>query len=188
MGIGVSVLILVAGIRVLIETKNSILGEAPVEETVEGIREIVSRYPDALGIHDLLVHNYGPSNTVASLHIEVDGAKNIYDLHDMIDTIERTISEELSIFATIHMDPIVTDDETVTELLRFTKRTVAEIDPTLSIHDFRCVIGTTHTNLIFDVLLPFESKDTPDAITKKIGEAILRERDNHYCVITVDRG
>ena len=115
-GLAVSVIIIVAGAKILNETKNLILGEAPVEEVVENIMEITREYPDIIGIHDLMVHNYGPHNFIASLHAEVDGKSDIYYLHDMIDNAERAIKERLGIACTIHMDPIVTDDERVLEL------------------------------------------------------------------------
>lgn len=187
-GLGVSVLILIAGVKILNETKNSILGEAPVAETVRAIRDIVAEHPEALGIHDLLVHNYGPNHFLASLHIEVDGSQDIYELHDVIDNIEREIQQKLDIHCTIHMDPIVTDNETVDALREFLRDTLKSIDPTLAFHDFRTVIGSTHTNLIFDVLLPFESKLTEEQIRKKICEEVQRRRPDVYCVITVDRG
>lgn len=188
LGLLVSALILLAGIRILNETKNTLLGEAPVHETVERIQAIVARYPEVLGIHDLLVHNYGPHHSVASLHAEVDGAGDIFELHDTIDNIERTIGTELGILCTVHMDPIETRDERVNELRRFLTQTVSEVDPTLSVHDFRAVIGTTHTNLIFDIILPFESREAPEDICARIREAVLDRREAHFCVITVDRG
>jgi cation diffusion facilitator family transporter len=187
-GIAVSVLILIAGINILNETKNSILGEGPVEETVNAIKEIVDKYPDAVGIHDMMIHNYGPKNLIASLHVEVDGSKDVYMLHDMIDNIEKHIKNELDIPCTIHMDPIVTNDGIVNELKAFALDAVKSIDQTLSIHDFRAVVGATHTNLIFDVVLPFESKYNEKEITTLIAETILEKRENHFCVITVDRG
>ncbi len=188
MGILVSVLILIAGVKILNETKNSLLGEAPVADTVEKIHDIVRRYPEALGIHDLMVHNYGPKNLIISLHVEVDGSKDIFELHDVIDTIEKNLHDELGYPCTIHMDPIVTNDERVNELRRFISMIVETLDPTITVHDFRTVIGATHTNLIFDIVLPFESKETPDSIKEKIANAVLEKRPAHYCVITVDRG
>ena len=187
-GLIVSGLILFSGVKILNDTKNSILGEAPVDEIVDGIVSIVKRYPEALGIHDMLVHNYGPSHYIASLHVEVDGNQDIFELHDTIDLIEKNIHDELNILCTIHMDPIVTNDTTVTELRNFLTDIVREIDSTLSVHDFRTVIGKTHTNLIFDVVLPFESKYTPESIVEIISSHVLAARPNHYCVITVDRG
>ena len=134
-----------------------------------------------------MVHNYGPKTYFASLHAEVDGEKNIYGLHDMIDNVERRIKEELGISCTIHLDPIVTNDETVNELRDFVCSTVSSLSLDCSIHDFRVVIGETHTNLIFDVALPFESKLSENEIVELISKEISSKRDNHYCVITVDR-
>ncbi len=187
-GLGVSVLIIIAGIKILIETKNSLLGEAPIDEIVESINKTVAEYPEILGIHDLLVHNYGPNHYIASFHAEVDGSKDIYMLHDTIDNIEREINEELGILCTIHLDPIVTNDAVVNELREFTFEAVKEIDENVTIHDFRTVIGQTHTNLIFDVVLPFDSPYSPEEITEKIKAAIKAKREYCFCVITIDRG
>ncbi len=187
-GIIVSILIIIAGLKILNETKNILLGEGPVEETVEAIEKIIADFPDIVGIHDLMVHNYGPNKSVASFHAEVDGKKDIYYLHDMIDNAERRINEELVISCTIHMDPIVTDDENVTELKNFLKQTIKEIGLDLPVHDFRTVIGHTHTNMIFDVVLPFDSEFSEKEIKEKISNAVLQRRNNCYCVITVDRG
>ena len=135
-----------------------------------------------------MVHNYGPGRFVASFHAEVDGKKDIYYLHDMIDNAERRINEELNISCTIHMDPIVIDDENVNELKAFLIETMKEADLDLPIHDFRTVIGQTHTNMIFDLVLPYDHKLSPSEVKKKISEAVHEKRDNCYCVITVDRG
>lgn len=186
-GLAVSIMIIIAGIKILIETKNSLLGEAPVQEVIDSIKETVDKYPEVLGIHDMLVHNYGPKTYIVSFHAEVDGSSNIYDLHDTIDNIEREINQDLRILCTIHMDPIVTNDETVTELRAFASDTVKEICPEASIHDFRTVIGQTHTNLIFDIVLPFDIKVSPNEIVEAVNKSIREKRDYCYCVITVDR-
>ncbi|MBQ7407021.1 MAG: cation transporter [Clostridia bacterium] len=186
-GLGVSTLIFVAGIRILNETKNSLLGEAPVDETVSAIEEIVARYPEALGIHDMMIHNYGPSRFIASLHVEVDGAADMFELHDCIDNIERTVQNELNILCTIHMDPIVTDNEAVSSLREITAAAAHRVDERLSIHDFRTVIGQTHTNLIFDLVVPFEITRDPEEIRRALEQEILLHHPNHYCVITIDR-
>ncbi len=186
-GLGVSVLIFVAGIRILNETKNSLLGEAPVDQTVEAITEIVNRYPEALGIHDMMIHNYGPGRFIASLHVEVNGSADMFELHDCIDNIERTIQHELNILCTIHMDPIVTDNETVTALRDFITMAVHRVDERLSIHDFRTVVGQSHTNLIFDLVVPFEVKRDTDEISRAVEEEVWLHHPNYYCVITVDR-
>ena len=187
-GIVVSVMIIIAGLKILNETKDILLGEGPVEETVAAIENIVADYPDVIGIHDLMVHNYGPNKSVASFHAEVDGKKDIYYLHDMIDNLERRINEDLVIMCTIHMDPIVTDDENVNRLKAFLVETMKEADLDLPIHDFRTVIGNTHTNMIFDVVLPFDHPLTEDQVKEKISNAVHAKHDNYYCVITVDRG
>ena len=187
-GIVVSVLIVIAGLNILNETKDILLGEGPVDETVEAIEKIVADYPDVIGIHDLMVHNYGPNKFVASLHAEVDGKKDIYYLHDMIDNLERRINEELVIMCTIHMDPIVTDDENVNRLKAFLLETMKEADIDLPIHDFRTVIGNTHTNMIFDVVLPFDHPLSEEQVKEKISAAVHKKHNNYYCVITVDRG
>ena len=187
-GLGVSLLILFAGGKILNETKNALLGEAPVEETVTKIYKTVEDYPDILGVHDLLVHNYGPHTFIASFHAEVDGKKDIYLLHDMIDNVEREIKERHGIQCTIHLDPIVTDDEIVTELQGFLRNILIENDIDYSVHDFRTVVGTTHTNLIFDIVLPFDSKIKPQELTSLIQEKVQKAREDVFCVITVDRG
>ncbi len=187
LGIFVAILIFSAGCRILNETKNSILGEEPVAETVEAIQEIVNSYPDALGIHDLIVHNYGPGHTIASLHVEVDGARNVYETHDMIDLIERRLNAELGILATIHLDPIVVGDAEVDRLRALTEAAVAGVAPDLHMHDFRFVRGVTHHNLIFDVAVPFECPLTDEALCEQIDRAV-KEIDPVYCtVVTVDR-
>ena len=186
-GLLVSFLILIAGIRTLNETKNSILGEAPVKETVDSIMKIVSEYPEIIGTHDLLVHNYGPGHYIASFHAEVDGKSDIYLLHDVIDNVEKRIGTELGIICTIHLDPITTDDESINELKGVVLAAVKSISSEIGVHDFRAVMGVTHTNLIFDLEVPFEMKVTNDILTKQIEENIQKERAECFCVITIDR-
>lgn len=187
MGIAVAVIIFIAGIKVLNETKNSILGSAPEPEVVEGIHNIVKEYPQILGIHDMVVHNYGPGNTICSFHAEVDGKVDVYATHDCIDNVERRLYNDLGIRATIHMDPIVTDDEKVTALRISVAAAVKRIDERLTIHDFRYVEGITHSNLIFDVTVPFEIKESNDRIKELISNQIAEIDPNYFAVITVDR-
>lgn len=186
-GIAVSVIILIAGGKILNETKNALLGEAPVDETVEEIKKLVAEYPDIIGMHDLMVHNYGPSRSIASLHAEVDGSHDIYKLHDMIDNVERRMKDELNITCTIHMDPIVTNDETVNSLKKLLLEVISEEQLDINIHDFRVVVGETHTNMIFDVVLSFDSPICEDELVSRISKAVTAKAPNHYCVITVDR-
>ena len=188
MGLIVSGLIVYAGLNILLENKNSILGEAPVESTIKAIENIVGDYPEIVGIHDMLVHNYGPGHSFASFHAEVNGEDNVFDLHDTIDNIEKRISNELNIQCTIHLDPINLNDETVAELRAIALQGIKNVDENISIHDFRVVTGVTHTNLIFDIVLPFESKLTPHEAKRNIETAINNIRNDLFCVITVDRG
>ena len=186
-GLGVSALIMVAGIRILNETKNSILGEAPVDDTVNSIMEILKDYDDILGTHDLIVHNYGPGHTIVSFHAEVDGKGDIFLLHDTIDNVEKRLSEELGIMCTIHLDPILKDDPITDNYKAELIDVIAKIDSSISIHDFRVVVGNTHTNLIFDVVLPFDAGFTPAEITEAIKARVSEEMTDCFCVITVDR-
>ena len=186
-GVGVAVLILVAGIRTLNETKNSILGSAPDPEVVEGIVSLAKEYGEILGIHDMVVHSYGPGNIIASFHAEVDGAANVFVTHDVIDTVEKRIWQELGVRATVHMDPIVTDDRRVNELRQIVAAAVAMEDERLSIHDFRFVEGHTHSNLIFDVSAPFELKLDDRELKRRISARIGEIDPNYFAVITVDR-
>ena len=189
MGILVALLILWAGIKILNDTKNSILGEKPSEETVAQIEAMVEEFRDqgAIGIHDLVVHNYGPGRVMASLHVEVDGDADIYASHDMADLIERRLAVECGIEATVHMDPIAIRDPRVSELRAYAEAIVTEIDDRLRIHDFRIVPGETHTNLIFDIAAPFELSVTNAELRSRVADAI-HEKNNHlFAVITVDR-
>ena len=187
MGIAVAIIIFIAGIKVLNETKNSILGSAPEPEVVEGIHNIVKEYPQILGIHDMVVHNYGPGNTICSFHAEVDGNVDVFATHDCIDNVERRLYNDLGIRATIHMDPIVTDDEKVTALRISVAAAVKRIDERLTIHDFRYVEGITHSNLIFDVTVPFEIKESNERIKELVSNQIAEIDPNYFAVITVDR-
>ncbi len=186
-GIIVSLFIIYSGAKILNDTKNSILGEAPSKETVEAIKNLISEYPEALGVHDMIIHSYGANNIIASFHIEVDGSHDIFKSHDMTDNIEKRIREELGIECTIHMDPLITDNERINELRQRVVEIVTEFDSRMQIHDFRVVEGESHTNLIFDICVPFEVKlkdsEVSDVIKKKINQ-IDRA---FFAVIQVDR-
>jgi hypothetical protein len=189
MGILVALLILWAGIKILNDTKNSILGEQPSEETVAQIEAMVKEFEGqgAIGIHDLVVHNYGPGRVMASLHVEVDGDADIYASHDMADLIERRLRVECGIEATVHMDPVAIRDPRVTELKLYTEKIAHEIDNRLRIHDFRIVPGDTHTNLIFDIAAPFELTMSDAELRSRIADAIHEGNRHLFAVITVDR-
>ena len=186
-GLGVSALIMVAGIRILNETKNSILGEAPVDDTVSSITEILKDYEDILGTHDLIVHNYGPGHTIVSFHAEVDGKGDIFLLHDTIDNVEKRLNEELGIMCTIHLDPILKDDPITDKYKADLVNVISKIDSTISIHDFRVVVGTTHTNLIFDVAVTDEFPLSDRDMCEYIEREVKKISPTYNTVITVDR-
>lgn len=187
MGILVAVIILIAGVKILNETKNSILGGAPDPKVVADILALAREYPAVLGVHDLMVHSYGAGNTIASFHAEVDGAQDIFVTHDAIDMLEKEIYSRLGIRATVHMDPIVTDNEKIDAMRAEVLGCVRSVDERLDIHDFRCVDGVTHTNLIFDVTVPFEVKMSDGDVREAINSAVSRLNPNYFTVITIDR-
>ena len=187
MGVFVAVLILIAGWRLLMDAKNAILGGPPPLETVTAINRILAEYPEALGVHDLEVHNYGPGHVIVTLHVEVDGRRDVFESHDMIDTIEKRLRRECGIEATIHMDPIVTDDAETDRVRAQVEAAVREVDAALTIHDFRFVPGPTHANLIFDIAAPFECKLTNEEIRRAVAGSVSRLDPTYFTVITVDR-
>lgn len=187
MGILVAVIILIAGVKILNETKNSILGGAPDPKVVADILALAKEYPAVLGVHDLMVHSYGAGNTIASFHAEVDGAQDIFVTHDAIDMLEKEIYSRLGVRATVHMDPIVTDNEKIDAMRAEVLGCVRSVDERLDIHDFRCVDGVTHTNLIFDVTVPFEVKMSDGDVREAISSAVSRLTPNYFTVITIDR-
>ena len=189
-GVAVGILIFVAGINAAKETLSPLLGEAPDPEFVNQIEEMVLSFDEEaiVGIHDLIVHDYGPGRRIISLHAEVPAEGNMMSLHDVIDNLEMKLREELGCLTTIHMDPVVTTDERVTELKERCVELVKEIGDSLSLHDFRVVFGDTHTNMIFDVVVPFEfylsDSETTKMIQKKVSEKIGK---NYFVVITIDK-
>lgn len=187
MGIAVSVLIFIAGGKILLETKNSIIGEAPDPEIVSEIEQIVMSFPVAIGMHDLAVHKYGANNVIASLHVEVDGKGDIFEAHDAIDNIERVLWQRLKVRATVHLDPIVVGDPHVDAMREVAVRAAIAVDPRITVHDFRMVCGTTHSNLIFDAAVPFECKYSDSEIVAAVGDIITQKYPDHYTVISIDR-
>ena len=176
MGVLVALMIMWTGIGVMRKTLNSLLGEAPDGKVVEKIENLVLQNEKVLGIHDLIVHNYGPNRFFASVHAEVSASEDILESHDAIDNIEREALERYDIILTIHLDPIETDNEAVNELRCFTAEAVRSVDERLSMHDFRVVIGQTHSNLIFDVVMPIPFDRSEEEVAKAI-ETKIKERD-----------
>ncbi|MCI8408742.1 MAG: cation transporter [Lachnospiraceae bacterium] len=186
-GILVGLFIFYTGVTALIDTVNPLLGQAPDPDFVKRIKEIIEREPDILGIHDLVVHDYGPGRVMVSLHVEVPASGDMLETHDMIDNVERTLEEELGCPATIHMDPIANDDERTQELRETVSNILQEIDSVITMHDFRIVPGQTHTNLIFDVVIPFQYDMSKEELIEQIQSELWKRNEQFYAVITVDR-
>lgn len=187
MGVLVSLFILYAGAGILRESQNSILGTAPSDETVSVIRETVAAYSEILGLHDLAVHEYGSGVVLSSFHVEVDGARDIFAVHDTVDNIERELWEKHRIRATVHLDPVAVGDPDTDKWRELAMRAAASVDESITIHDFRAVKGHTHSNLVFDVAVPFECKKKDEELICAIEAAIRAADAKLYAVITVDR-
>lgn len=187
MGVIVSIIILIAGIGIIKETVDQLLGKPADEEIVNQLKQMVKADRISLGMHDLIIHSYGPGNLIGSVHIEVDAKGDILEIHDAIDELEREIYEKLQIQMTIHMDPVETDNEVLNNYRQKIGTLIKTIDDKLSMHDFRMVVGPTHTNLIFDVLVPYDSKADETKIREYIDRELLKEDHTVYAVITFDK-
>lgn len=186
-GFVVAGFILFAGINSAKDTLNPLLGEAPDEEFVREIEKTVMVHSEVVGVHDMVVHDYGPGRLMISLHAEVPGNMNIYVLHDVIDLIEFEIKQKYNCDAVIHMDPIATDDEQVMSLRKEVEEIVNLYDSQLTMHDFRMVVGPTHTNLIFDVVVPQGYKIKDEEISFELAKRINQKWSNYFAVIKVEK-
>lgn len=186
-GLAVSIFIIYTGFITARDTLNPLLGEAPNHEFVLSIETKVMSYSGIVGVHDLIVHNYGSNKKLISLHAEVPCNINIMEIHDTIDNIERDIKREYQCDAVIHMDPIVVDDKVSKAMRDRILALVRLIDPTIDIHDFRMVEGKTHTNLIFDVVIPHKFRLTDSEVIDAISRAVKVLDDTFEVVIDVDK-
>ena len=186
-GVLVGLFICYAGYSAARDTISPLLGQAPDREFVRQISDIVTAHEEILGIHDLIVHNYGPGRVLISLHAEVPAEGNFLALHDEIDTIEHELRNVLNCHAVIHMDPVCTKDEETSRLKILVKEYLQEISENISMHDFRIVAGPTHTNLIFDVVTPYDFPMADNELVKRIQERIRRDNPNYFAVIEVDK-
>lgn len=187
-GLLVGLFICRAGIMAAKETIGPLLGQPPSPEFVEQVSNIVMSYEEVIGLHDLIVHDYGPGRVLISLHAEVPADGDILTLHDVIDTIEQELKTTLNCHAVIHMDPVQVGDEETDRLKAMVKEDIiAQIDSSLTIHDFRIVTGPTHTNLIFDVVTPFDFRLTDSELTALIQEKVKQENPGYFTVIQVDK-
>lgn len=188
-GILVSLFIMYSGIQAARDSVDPLLGIEPDEEFLQQIEDISLSFDENIvGIHDLMVHDYGPGRKIISLHAEVPADSNMIQIHDVIDNLEKKLSKDLGCMATIHMDPVAVNDPEVKELKHQVADLVKEVLEAITIHDFRVVKGDTHTNLIFDMVVPFSCKCTDremaDIVADKIKEKL---GNNYYAVIDVDR-
>lgn len=185
-GILISIIVLLAGIKSLKEIADHLLGQPPTKEFTDAVRQKILAYEGIIGIHDLIVHNYGPNRCLVSLHAEVPADCDVLVCHDLIDTIEKEVGQEMGLSLVIHSDPIVINEQT-THWFRTTKALLREIHPSLTLHDFRMVPGNTHSNLIFDVLLPFDFPLSSEEIKRQLDEKLHALAPNYNTVITFDR-
>ncbi|MCM1063488.1 MAG: cation diffusion facilitator family transporter [Eubacterium sp.] len=186
-GILVGLFICYSGYSAAKDTISPLLGQAPDSEFVQQVNDIVMAHRTILGIHDLIVHNYGPGRTLISLHAEVPADGDILELHDLIDTIEHELRNTLNCHAVIHMDPVCVGDEETLRLKELVKGYLAEIDGQITMHDFRIVTGPTHTNLIFDVVVPYGFPMEDEALISAISERVRRDNPDYFTVIEVDQ-
>ena len=185
MGIVVSGIILYGAYGLLRDMINSLIGEAPDSELVHNIVDMIMAHPAILGVHDMMLHNYGPNKIFASAHVEVDSSKDIFETHDHIDNIEREVKENMNIDLVLHMDPVKVNDPE-TELYRAkVVEAIHQIDPKWGFHDFRIVSGPTHVNLVFDLVIPFEEKYTQEEIEAMLLKYIQSDK-KIYLVLTID--
>lgn len=186
-GLAVAAFILYSGVNSAKDTLSPLLGKAPDRELVENIEKIILAHPEVIGIHDLMVHDYGPGRLVISVHGEVSGAGDIFKLHDVIDCIEDELNEKLGCESIIHMDPIDTDDKHIAEMREAVAAIARAISPELTIHDFRMVPGDSHTNLIFDLVLPHRFELSGEETSRRISEAVSACWPDHKCVIKAEQ-
>ncbi len=186
-GLGVAAFIIYSGIITIKEALDPLLGQPPSNETINSIVSVINSYDEFLGIHDLIVHDYGPGRSFASLHVEVPSNVDIVACHETIDACEKRLLNELNMEVVIHMDPIVTDDEYTLSVSKTICEAVVSVDNRLTVHDFRMVGGEKQINLIFDVVIPADLNDKNEKLKAKIDEK-LKAIDNRYeTVITFDR-
>ena len=190
MGLAVAAFILYSGVGLVRDTLDPILGAAPDPELVEQIRQKALSYPDVLGLHDLMIHDYGPGNRLASFHIEMDAKGDVMQSHDVIDTVERDLLVQDGIIATIHYDPVVTGNAHTDEIRAFLMETVKALEPAANVHDLRIVPGPSHTNVIFDCAVPAEymaDKQRRGAkLVAALRAAVQQRWPDHFCVIKLE--
>lgn len=186
-GVALAVFILYSGINAARETIEPLLGTPPSKEFLDKISEIVLSHECVSGLHDVVVHDYGPGRKMISLHAEVSAFQDMFYIHDCIDNIEMDLARELDCEAVIHMDPIDTKNKDLMRLQNEAREIARSIDPRITIHDFRMVPGESHTNLIFDMVVPHDVDLPERELIRKVHDEVLRVHPHYYCVIKIDR-
>ena len=187
MGVGVAAFILWSGWGLVMDTLSPLLGESPSPELVEHIERTVMSYPGVLGVHDLMVHDYGPGHQFASLHVEFPAETDPLTAHDVIDNIENDFLKKDRLQVTIHYDPIVTADASVGVLRARLKEHARQLDPRLSIHDLRIVPGDSHTNVLFDLVFPAGYTGDIDQMLAKMCQFVKEQDPKYCCVVKVEQ-
>ena len=187
MGLLVAAFIMVTGFKSAKETIDSLLGTPPSPEFVKQIEDMALQYDDIIGVHDMIVHNYGPGRTFVSLHAEVPSDGDIVAIHDTVDNAEREIAKELGCLVTIHMDPVDVHDEHTAQLRENVSEIIKQINPDITFHDFRVVSGPTHTNLIFDIVSPMDCGLSDQELADTIADKIHQCNESYFAVINVDK-
>ena len=187
MGLVVAAFIMVTGFKSAKETIDSLLGTPPSPEFVKQIEDMALQYDDIIGVHDMIVHNYGPGRTFVSLHAEVPSDGDIVAIHDTVDNAEREIAKELGCLVTIHMDPVDVHDEHTAQLREKVSEIIKQINPDITFHDFRVVSGPTHTNLIFDIVSPMDCGLSDQELADNIADKIHKCNESYFAVINVDK-
>ena len=187
LGLAVSGFVIYSSIGMIREVLEPIIGIIPTEEQVNEITEKILKYDYVEGIHDLVIHNYGVHNDFVTVHVEIDSKMDIMKAHDMMDNIEKDFKDELGICLTIHMDPIVVGDPEIDMLQTKVVQAIHKLDTELKIHDFRVVKGITHTNILFDCIVPFEKEHTEESLKEYLMKEIIPEKEIYYYIVQIDR-
>lgn len=186
-GIAVALFIMYSGVKLVIETADPLIGKAPDKELVDKIVGGIKKYDGILGFHDLVIHSYGADRCFASVHVEVPAERDILESHEIIDNIEHDFLTKMNIHLVIHLDPVVTDSEETDEAQSLVYTVIKSISPEITMHDFRAVFGKGHSNLIFDICVPYGFKYSDDELKYMIDKRVKEKRSDFHTVVTVDK-
>ena len=187
LALAVSAFVIHSSIEMIKEVLEPIIGIVPTEEQVNQITEKILSYENVEGIHDLVIHNYGVHNDFVTVHVEIDSKMDIMVAHDLMDNIEKDFKDELGIALTVHMDPIVVGDPRIDKLQERVVQAIHKLDSELKVHDFRVVEGITHTNILFDCIVPYEKDHTEESLKEYLMKEVIPEKEIYYYIIQIDR-